>query len=94
MRSWVTPATLPAARPPTWKLGKPMVAQTDPAVVVRSVRAVALEAHRLLKDPAPHAAQTDDLLRRIELIQGQLHVDHSSELSRWLVSLRRRIAES
>jgi hypothetical protein len=67
-----------------------MATDTDPAVVVRAVRALALDAHQLLKHPDAIAAS--DLVHRIDELRGQLHVDHSSELARWLDSLRRRVA--
>jgi hypothetical protein len=63
----------------------------DPAVLAASVREIALRARQILKHPATRLFELRALSRRIAFLQLQAPGGKSSELSRWLESLYRKV---
>jgi hypothetical protein len=63
----------------------------DPAILAASVRDVAIEARRILKDSAREPYELGALTRRIHVLQRQAQGCSTGELSRWLENLSREV---
>jgi hypothetical protein len=63
----------------------------DPATLAASVRDVAIEARRLLKDSAREPYEVGALTQRIHILQGQAQGCSTGDLSRWLENLSREV---
>ena len=63
----------------------------DPATLAASVRDVAIQARRILKDSAREPYEVGALTSRINVLQTQAENFSTNELSRWLASLSRRV---
>jgi hypothetical protein len=59
------------------------------ATLAVTVRALALDAHRLTTDPDPDPEAVLALMRRIVQVRRQWCADRSSDLCRWLANLQR-----
>ena len=63
----------------------------DPATLAASVRDVALQARRLLRDNARKPYEVGALASQINALQSQARGFSSDELSRWLDNLSRQV---
>jgi hypothetical protein len=68
----------------------PMNRPCDPSPLATAVRGIALEAHRVLKDPTASPRETLDLVDRLGALRDEACGLSSSDLARWLESARRR----
>lgn len=66
-------------------------APTDAASLAASVRQLALQAHRVLSDPASDPAEARELSRRASGLRSQLRGRSTLAVERWLDSLERKL---
>ena len=63
----------------------------DPAVLAASVREIALEARRILRDPCQSELELSDLSLRIDQIRRSVPPSPANPLALWLETLAREV---